>query len=51
MPRACVIVLDAVGAGALPDAEDYGDEGEHAGVVRDQAPAAIAHHSSEALGA
>ena len=27
MPRACVIVLDAVGAGALPDAEDYGDEG------------------------
>src|ERR687885_77577 len=27
MPRACVIVLDAVGAGALPDAEKYGDEG------------------------
>lgn len=27
MPRACVIVLDAVGAGALPDAEAYGDEG------------------------
>jgi phosphopentomutase len=27
MPRACVIVLDAVGAGALPDAGDYGDEG------------------------
>src|SRR4051795_2878400 len=27
MPRACVIVLDAVGAGALPDADDYGDEG------------------------
>jgi phosphopentomutase len=26
-PRACVIVLDAVGAGALPDAADYGDEG------------------------
>jgi len=25
--RACVIVLDAVGAGALPDANDYGDEG------------------------
>jgi phosphopentomutase len=24
--RACVIVLDAVGAGALPDASDYGDE-------------------------
>ena len=27
MPRACVIVLDAVGAGALPDAGAYGDEG------------------------
>src|SRR5204862_5144393 len=27
MPRACVIVLDAVGAGALPDASQYGDEG------------------------
>src|ERR687891_1614473 len=27
MPRACVIVLDAVGAGALPDQADYGDEG------------------------
>ena len=27
MPRACVIVLDAVGAGALPDAEVFGDEG------------------------
>src|ERR1043165_3925836 len=27
VPRACVIVLDAVGAGELPDAGDYGDEG------------------------
>jgi phosphopentomutase len=27
MPRACVIVLDAVGVGALPDAAEYGDEG------------------------
>ena len=27
MPRACVIVLDAVGAGALPDADQYGDVG------------------------
>ncbi len=27
MPRACVIVLDAVGAGELPDAGEYGDEG------------------------
>src|SRR5450756_880404 len=26
MARACVIVLDAVGAGALPDAARYGDE-------------------------
>ena len=26
MPRACVIVLDAVGAGALPDADRFGDE-------------------------
>jgi phosphopentomutase len=27
VPRACVIVLDAVGAGALPDAAEFGDEG------------------------
>src|SRR5881409_1305808 len=27
MPRACLIVLDAVGAGELPDAADFGDEG------------------------
>jgi phosphopentomutase len=27
MPRACVIVLDAVGAGELPDADQYGDVG------------------------
>jgi phosphopentomutase len=27
MSRACVIVLDAVGAGELPDADEYGDEG------------------------
>jgi phosphopentomutase len=27
MPRACVIVLDAVGAGELPDSAEYGDEG------------------------
>ena len=29
MPRACVIVLDAVGAGELPDAEEYGDAGSN----------------------
>ena len=27
MPRACVIVLDAVGAGELPDADQFGDDG------------------------
>src|SRR5947199_468119 len=27
MPRACVIVFDAGGAGALPDAADFGDQG------------------------
>src|ERR687892_1101203 len=27
MPRACVIVLDAVGAGELPHAAEFGDEG------------------------
>ncbi len=26
MPRACVIVLDAVGVGALPDADEYGKD-------------------------
>jgi phosphopentomutase len=29
VPRACVIVLDAVGAGALPDAAEFGDEGSN----------------------
>src|SRR3954447_25817836 len=29
MPRACVIVLDAVGAGELPDAADFGDVGSN----------------------
>src|ERR1043165_425528 len=29
MPRACVIVPDAVGAGELPDAGQYGDEGSN----------------------
>jgi phosphopentomutase len=29
MPRACVIVLDAVGAGELPDAQEFGDEGSN----------------------
>src|SRR5437764_6358525 len=29
MPRACVIVLDAVGAGELPDAAEFGDAGSN----------------------
>jgi len=29
MSRACVIVLDGVGAGALPDADRFGDEGSN----------------------
>jgi phosphopentomutase len=29
VPRACVIVLDAVGAGEQPDAADFGDEGSN----------------------
>jgi phosphopentomutase len=29
MARACVIVLDAVGAGELPDAAEFGDEGSN----------------------
>ena len=29
MPRVCVIVLDAVGAGELPDASDFGDVGSN----------------------
>ena len=29
MPRACIIVLDAVGAGELPDADEYGDGGSN----------------------
>src|SRR5436853_471777 len=29
MPRACVIVLEAVGAGGLPDAAEFGDEGSN----------------------
>jgi len=28
-PRAIVVVLDSVGAGALPDADEYGDEGSN----------------------
>ena len=29
MPRAAVIVMDACGVGALPDAADYGDAGSN----------------------
>src|SRR3954467_2123793 len=37
MPRACIIVLDAVGAGELPDAEEDGDRGS--GTLRNVAHA------------
>jgi len=29
LTRICIIVLDSVGIGALPDAEDFGDKGTH----------------------
>jgi phosphopentomutase len=38
-PRALVVVLDSVGVGALPDAEEYGDAG-----------AATLQHAAEAVG-
>ncbi|HIW35323.1 MAG TPA: phosphopentomutase [Candidatus Paenibacillus intestinavium] len=37
--RVCVIVLDSVGIGALPDAHDFGDEGSHTlGHISKQVP-------------
>src|SRR2546429_188174 len=50
MPRACVIVLDAVGAGALPDASDYGDEGSDALGNVAKAVGGLDLHNLEALG-
>src|ERR687884_198540 len=50
MPRACVIVLDAVGAGALPDAADYGDDGSDPLGNVARAVGALAVPGREALG-
>ena len=50
MPRACVIVLDAVGAGELPDAADYGDEGSNTLGNVAQAVGGLDLPSLEALG-
>jgi phosphopentomutase len=48
--RACVIVLDAVGAGALPDAEQYGDEGSNTLANVAQAVGGLDLPNMEALG-
>jgi phosphopentomutase len=50
MPRACVIVLDAVGAGELPDAADYGDEGSNTLANVAKAVGGLDLPSLEALG-
>ena len=50
MPRACVIVLDAVGAGELPDASDYGDEGSNTLANVAKAVGGLDLPSLEALG-
>jgi len=34
VPRACVIVLDAVGAGDLPDADEFGTAGSNTHTAR-----------------
>src|ERR687887_397210 len=50
MPRVCVIVLDAVGAGALPDAGEYGDEGSNTLANVARAVGGLDLPSLEALG-
>ncbi|HVS85080.1 MAG TPA: phosphopentomutase [Gaiellaceae bacterium] len=50
MARACVIVLDAVGAGELPDAADYGDEGSNTLANVAHAVGGLDLPSMEALG-
>src|ERR671911_557996 len=52
MPRACVIVLDAVGAGALPDAAEYGRDDPSADTLGNvsRAVGGLAPPSREALG-
>src|SRR3989442_15283407 len=49
-PRACVIVLDAVGAGELPDADQYGDEGSNTLANVAKAVGGLDLPSMEALG-
>src|SRR5918997_584895 len=52
MPRACVIVLDAVGAGALPDGREYGEADQIADALGNVARAVggLALPNLEALG-
>src|ERR671938_555353 len=50
MPRACVIVLDAVGAGELPDAAEYGDAGSNTLGIVARAVGGLDLPSLEALG-
>jgi len=50
MARACVIVLDAVGAGELPDADRYGDEGSNTLANVAKAVGGLDLPSMEALG-
>ena len=50
MPRACIIVLDAVGAGELPDAAEYGDEGSNTLANVAQAVGGLDLPNLEALG-
>src|SRR6478752_7618587 len=50
MPRVCVIVLDAVGAGELPDAAEFGDEGSNTLANVARAVGGLDLPSLEALG-
>jgi phosphopentomutase len=50
MPRACVIVLDAVGAGDLPDAADYGSAGSNTLAHTAEAVGGLGTPSMAALG-
>jgi phosphopentomutase len=50
MPRACVIVMDACGVGALPDAADYGDAGSNTLAHLAQRCGGLVLHTLQALG-
>src|ERR1700737_3840708 len=50
MPRACVIVLDAVGAGGLPEPRAYGEEGADTLGHAPRAVGGLAPPNLEALG-